>query len=121
LCGPDAQPAQKQSLEVNQAEAMPNGSGVGVVMAKGSGKSVGERLRGVADAALLAIGACSGPLKILCSEAAQRAAEKVAEAINKDGDPTNEVRVIVEIGAKSRLFNLRFFGLSVSALTTAAA
>jgi hypothetical protein len=83
LCGPNAQPAQKQSLEVNQAEAVSNGSGVGVVMAKGSGKSVSERLRGVADAALLALGACSGPLKILCSEAAREAAKKTKEVVTK--------------------------------------
>jgi hypothetical protein len=65
-------------------------------MAQGvGGKSVGERLRGAADAALLALGMCSGPLKILCSEAAREAARQTAkavgDAIGKDGNPTNEI------------------------------
>jgi RHS repeat-associated protein len=86
LCPPicpnlDPLSKQQESLQVDQTVVVP-GPG-GPVMAKGNGKSVVERLRSAADAALLAIGVCSGPLKILCSEAAREAAQKTKEIVTK--------------------------------------
>jgi RHS repeat-associated protein len=95
LCPPicpngDPLPKQNGSLQVDQTLVV-SGPG-GVIMAQGSGKSVGERLRGAADAALLALGMCSGPLKILCSEAAREAAKKSKEVV------TN---VVEKVGSKT--------------------
>jgi hypothetical protein len=61
----------------------------GTVMAKGSGKGVGQRIKEGVESAVTNL--CKGLLAIICGGAGAKAAEEVS----KDGDPTNEVTTAV--------------------------
>jgi hypothetical protein len=70
-------------LQVDQTLVV-SGPGVGVVMAK-SGSGVRQKIRDAGDKIGMAFG-CKGLAALLCSEAARRAMEKIAEVANADND-----------------------------------
>ena len=73
----------------------PGPGGTVIVMAKGSGKGVGQKVKDAVVGA--AIKVCSGILAIVCGDAARRAAEKVQKTANEfhEGSFTNSEQGIV--------------------------
>jgi hypothetical protein len=100
-CMPDPQLTPKgggEVLNVNDGsvEAVPGPDGQ--VMAKGSGKGVVQKVKDAAVGAALKV--CSGILAIVCGNWARKVAEQAADAMNRDGDPTNEVQEAIVITDK---------------------
>jgi hypothetical protein len=97
LCQPQGGLVQNgnNQLKVDLAPTEIQIGPAGTITAKSSG-GLGKKIRDFGDKVGMALGGCKGLAAILCSEAARRA----AEAINHDGDPTNELTSLAQSGAK---------------------
>jgi hypothetical protein len=95
----DSVEQQQESLQVDQTIIVPDAGGM--VTAKGSG-GVRQKLRDAGDKIGMAISGCKGIIgALLCSEAARRAIEEVAEEGKK---------IVTEIGPKTSAGLARVMG-----------